>query len=420
VWRIKYCDAVGQQVVETLGREPGWNRERALRELGKRLGAVERGYRKPQQLTFAAFSERFTRDYLPGRNLRLTTLESYRSILERHLLPYFGSSQLGEIAVRPELIDLYISQKTDQGLSPKTIHNQLMLLHLMLRRATIWRLIQTNPVAEIDRPRLALPEIRVLSTQEIARLTRTLDELHREASEMERPGWQLAKAIVLTALGTALRRGELLGLRWRSVDLEEGTIDVREALVRGRHTRPKSKASRRRIELGSRTRAVLRTHRRDSRFTADDDLVFCNPERGTPIDPSGFARVYLRPALAKAAIDDRFRPFHDLRHTSLTHAAAAGNPHIYLQARAGHAHGAITERYLHPTQLAFPGAAERGENQMFGKRPTRFRQLLRRAGIRARRRPKTAKMDLRVQPRGTKSRFAVSNQKTKSLHLQAF
>ncbi len=55
-----------------------------------------------------------------------------------------------------------------------------------------------------------------------------------EASEDEREWWSLAKAIVLTALGTALRRGELIGLRWGAVNLLEAKIEVRETFVRGR------------------------------------------------------------------------------------------------------------------------------------------------------------------------------------------
>jgi integrase len=368
VWRIKYRDAAGQQVQETLGREPAWNRQRAQRELGKRLGAVDDGYRKPKRTTFAAFSKRFLNDYLPGRNLKPTTLENYRYMLDRHLLPFFGRHQLSELEARPELIDAYVSLKTKQRLSAKTIHNHLLLLNEMLRRATVWRLIRTNPVASIDRPRLAQPEMSILTEVEIARLGAAYDQLHQEAPEHERPWWLLAKTIVLTALGTALRRGELLGLRWQTIDLLEGKIEVREALVRGEFTTPKSRASRRVIELGPRTRAVLEAHWRRTAYKDDEDLVFCHPERGTPIDPSKLSRCYLKPALARAGIRKQFRPFHDLRHTSLTHAAAAGNPQIYVQARAGHSQGAITERYMHAGQILFPRAAQRSEERMFGRR----------------------------------------------------
>jgi hypothetical protein len=75
-------------VWETLGREPGWSEARAQRELGKRLQAVERDrWRKPERVTFPAFADRFEADYLPGRNLKPSTLIDYRLTLRRHLRP---------------------------------------------------------------------------------------------------------------------------------------------------------------------------------------------------------------------------------------------------------------------------------------------------------------------------------------------
>jgi integrase len=62
---------------------------------------------------------------------------------------------------------------------------------------------------------------------------------------------------VTVALGTALRRGELLALRWRDVELLDGRLHVREALVRGRFQAPKSRTSRRMLELGPRTAATF-------------------------------------------------------------------------------------------------------------------------------------------------------------------
>jgi integrase len=366
VWRIRYRDAAGRQVQETLGPEPEWTERRAQRELGKRLAAVQEGFRKPDKTTFAEFADRFVRDYLPGRNLKRSTTENYRYILDGHLLPFFGVHALSELEARPELIDVYIALKTQSGLSTKTTQNHLLLLNVMLRRAVVWRLIRTNPVASIDRPSLVQAEMSVLTETEIARLANAYDELIAEASEPERQWWTLAKRIVLAALGTAMRRGELLGLRWRSVNLLEAKIEIRETFVRGHFTTPKSRASRRVVELGPRTLAVLEEQWQRSAYRADDDLVFGHPTKGTPIDTSKLAKRYLKPALARAGIEKPFRPFHDLRHTSLTHAAAAGNPQIYVQARAGHSQGSITERYLHAAQVLFPGAAERSEARMFG------------------------------------------------------
>jgi integrase len=103
-----------------------------------------------------------------------------------------------------------------------------------------------------------------------------------------------------------------------------------------------------------------------SKYRADDSLVFGHPALGTPLDPSRLSRSYLRPALMKAKITKPFRAWHGLRHTALTHEAAV-NPGAYVQMRAGHSNGSITERYVHAAQVAFPGAAERGEARIFAE-----------------------------------------------------
>lgn len=73
----------------------------------------------------------------------------------------------------------------------------------------------------------------------------------------------------------------------------------------------------------------------------------------------------MRKAITAAGIERKIRPWHDLRHTALTHDAAAGNPAVYVQARAGHAQATMTERYVHAAQVAFPGAAKRAEDRLF-------------------------------------------------------
>jgi integrase len=120
------------------------------------------------------------------------------------------------------------------------------------------------------------------------------------------------------------------------------------------------------MELGPRTASVLDEVWKASRYQADDDLVFGHPALGTPIDPTKLSRDYMRTALKKAGITKPFRPWHDLRHTALTHEAAAGNPHAYVQAKAGHSQSTITDRYIHAAQVLFPGAAEKAEVRMFG------------------------------------------------------
>jgi len=370
VWRIRYQDATSRRILETLGKEPVWDRRRAETELRRRLVDVERdGYRKPQKLTFSAFAERWLDEYLPGRGLKLTTTDNYRQTIRNHLLPAFGNHPLERLEREPELIDRYITQKARAGLSPKTINNHLLVLQGMLKTAIRWHLIRHNPVTDIERPRVEQPDLNVLTETEIARLWTAYTQLEAaEPDPEQKQWWRFARTLTFVALGTAMRRGELLALRWHDVQLLESHLRVREALVKSRFTSPKSRAGKRRIELGPRTNQLLADHWRHSDYTADDDLVFAHPAKGTPLDPARLAREHLKPALEHAGITKPVRPFHDLRHTALTHDAAAGNPMTYIQLRAGHSQASITERYIHAAQVQFAGAAARAEERMFGAR----------------------------------------------------
>ncbi|MBA2383683.1 MAG: site-specific integrase [Actinobacteria bacterium] len=368
VWSVKFLDADGRQVKERLGREAdGWNRQRSERELGKRLDRVDRErWRKPQPLSFADFAERFLTEYLPGRNLKTSTLIDYRQVVRGHLVGFFDVD-LAQLEAEPELIDHYIAAKTRERLSAKTIGNHLTTLSVMFRVAIRWRLARVNPVALVDRPRGLDREMQVLSEGEVAALLAAYRELEAGAEEAEREWWAIASRLTVVALGTALRRGELLGLRWGDVQLLERRLSVRQAFVRAEMTTPKSRMSRRTLDFGSRVADALNEQWAVSRYRADDSLVFGHPQLGTPLDPSKVTRDYLRPALKKAGIVKPFRPWHDMRHTALTHDAAAGNPQVYVQMRAGHSQGSITERYIHAAQVLFPGAADRAEARLFGE-----------------------------------------------------
>ena len=364
-WAIKWCDVDGRQCWETLGREPDWNEAKAQRELGKRLQAVERDrWRKPERVTFSAFADRFEADYLPGRNLKPSTLIDYRLTLRVHLRPFLGHLELA--AIEPADLDAYIASKTGK-LSPKTIGNHLGLLRVMFKVALRWRLVQRSPVDEVEAPRVEQREMNVLTEVEIARLLAAYRELEGEAEEPQTP-----------------RGGASRGAwwRWRS-RRRSGAASCSRSAGRtwscstagcrcGRRTcaassrRPRAAPAARTLELGPRAVAVLSEQYEESRYRAEDCLVFCHPALGTPLDPSKLAREYMRPALARAKITKPFRPWHDLRHTSLTHEAAAGNPQAYVQLKAGHSQGSITERYIHAAQVLFPGAASRGEERMFG------------------------------------------------------
>ena len=226
------------------------------------------------------------------------------------------------------------------------------------------RRMQTNPVELLEPLHVQTPETPVLREEEVAALLNAYRVAEDAAESGEREWWALARRLTAFALGTALRRGEILALRWQDVELLDRRLHVRRSFVRGEMGEPKSRAGRRTIGFGPRTADVLEEQWKSSSYRSPESLVFCHPALGTPLDASKVSG-YMRKAITKAGIERPIRPWHDLRHTALTHDAGAGNPAVYVQARAGHAQATMTERYVHAAQVAFPGAAERAEDRLF-------------------------------------------------------
>jgi integrase len=148
-------------------------------------------------------------------------------------------------------------------------------------------------------------------------------------------------------------------------DPDGAFLRVRETWVQAGADTPKSEAGERTVALGRKVAAELFEHRRRSRFDGDDECVFCSPTKGTPFDVARYAATF-RAALARAGITDYVRPFHDLRHSSITNAAAAGTPPAALMARAGHSDFKTTQGYIDLASEMFREEADRLERRLWG------------------------------------------------------
>ena len=170
------------------------------------------------------------------------------------------------------------------------------------------------------------------------------------------------RTLLLCAVLTGMRRGELFGLRWEDVDLESHRLFIRRALWRGRFVTPKSRRSRRTIDLAPTLRAALT--KLSSRFQGD--LVFCSAD-GKAVDPDNFIhRDWVR-VLRRAGLR-RIR-FHDLRHTYASLLIAQGAHPKYIQAQLGHASIQTTlDRYGHLMPDAHAAEARKLDRLVFGER----------------------------------------------------
>lgn len=247
---------------------------------------------------------------------------------------------------------LGLDRGSGKALSAKTVLNFHRVLHEAMQAAVRERIIAINPCTALDAPKPERTEQRALSVDEAATLLQAIT-LDRHSAALH------------TLLGTGLRAGELLGLRWRDVDLEGGVVRVTQQWdkVAQRYRDVKSHRSRRPISIDSDLVRVLHAHsaqQKERKLKAlgmwqESGLVFTDDlGEGLKHDQLSYA---LERCL-KAAGLDHLGP-HALRHTHASILIAAGTHMRVIQERLGHASFAITaDTYSHVAPSLGVRAAE--------------------------------------------------------------
>jgi integrase len=339
-------------------------------------------FRIPAKIRFADFAQEWLETYARV-NVRPKTHQGYETSLRVHLIPEFGNLYLTEITRKtvdsfvadwaiggPRFTDRFrAARELEQqrardeqrhpravrlGHSPKTIANALVPFREMLGHAVEWGYLSANPAERVRRPRMERnhDDMRVLDADQVRRL------LEKAPPE--------ARTLLLCAVTTGMRRGELLALKWGDVDWDGRRIWVRRSVdAEGRFQQPKTRASVRAIALTPTLVSALRLCRMASSFKGEDDLIFPS-ERGTPLDGRNMVRQYFEPALRKAGLP-RMR-FHDLRHTYASLLIAQGAHPKLISEQLGHASIQITlDRYGHLMDQSYGDASDRLEEALFAE-----------------------------------------------------
>jgi integrase len=329
--------------------------EQALRgELARRDQGITLD---PSRATVAAFAERWLAHVRMTRDEGTTT--EYRRYLHNHVLPTLGGVRLK--AVGPADLDGLYAQllacgRRDGrpgGLSPRTVRNIHKTVHRMLHQAVRWRLLAVNPAADLELPPVVEPPMVTLDQVQARRLLEV-------AAGPGRAGWWAP--LLLLAVATGARRGELLALRWADVDLDAGTVRIGRSLRRGeqglRYKPPKTAAGTRTVGLGPAAVAALRRLRVEqaerrlafgAAYHTAQDLVVCKAD-GAPLRPEYVSEAF-RLLAARAGLPPAVH-LHTLRHSAASFLAAAGVPASDIAAQLGHADGgALALRvYVHPLE----------------------------------------------------------------------
>lgn len=317
--------------------------ERRVRELESER---DRGVRvAPEGLTVADWLWQWLRAHRAEGHIAETTFERYSRIVQVHLVPAIG--QLRLLDLRPEHVSTlktrWLAGLDGRGpLSNSTVHQHLVVLREAMAEALRAGLVSRNPLDGVRAPSTRRrEESRALDGAEIAQLLAAADGTRYQAA-------------ISFALATGLREGELLGLSWDDVDLDASTATVRHNLQRlsGKGLvllEPKTRGSRRTVELSPRTVQLLRDHRvtqlqeRLRLGSAFQDLGLVFPaDNGAPRDPANFYRGFKRVVARSGIGDARSVTVHTLRHTAATRMVQSGADVLSVSKRLGHSSVSFT------------------------------------------------------------------------------
>jgi integrase len=308
-------------------------------------------YAQPSKQTLGDY---LTREWLPAieSTVRPLTFTQYRSVVRIRIVPTLGHLRLQ--ALTGGHVNMLYRELEQAGLSVATRRQTHAVLHRALCDAVRWGRLIRNPADMADPPSAARTRVQSWTAKELGRF------LEHVRGDRFFALWRLAAT-------TGLRRGELAGLTWRCLDLENARVSVEQQLIPTRggvsFGPPKSSRSRRTVALDAETVNVLGEHREiqlaERAFAGDayldQDLVFAD-ELGGTIHPQRLTEWFGQ--LRKAA-GLPTGTLHVLRHTAATLALTSGIPVHIVAARLGDNANTVLSTYAHLLPQSDELAAER-------------------------------------------------------------
>jgi integrase len=228
------------EVIGTVAEFP--TRRKVMHVLSQKLRAINRGDARPQSVrTFGDFVKN---DWMPVvlPTLKFATQKHYRYMLDVHLIPAFGKSQLRDLT--REDLQGFLGRKLNSGLSWETVHHFKCGLSKILGAAEEWGCVTENVALKTKLPRRQYGTERIVLTPVQVQLL---------ADAVREP----VRSFTLLLVLTGLRVGELLALRWGNVDLKARLLRVVETVYDGHFDKPKTKRGMRTIPIGAETAEIL-------------------------------------------------------------------------------------------------------------------------------------------------------------------
>ena len=270
--------------------------------------------------TFEQFVPKWFEEYVVPNN-KYSEQRTKKYLLDAFLIPFFGKKQIIQISSHD--IERYKARAFKEGVTNKTIKNRLTVLNKCLITGYEWLQLPGAP-PKIKWPKCASYRTDYLSPEECELLLLRADDVIRD--------------MILTALRTGMRQGELKGLQWSSIDWQNRSLAVRHSRCDYTKTLVSPKSNRERhIPLDLDVYEMLHKRKRSTGY------VFIDTDK----EPFDDKRLNLRLSKICKKAGLRKITWHVLRHTFASHLAMKGVPMTTVQTLLGHSNITTTMRYAH-------------------------------------------------------------------------
>ena len=333
-WVLDYRDASGKRYIQVSGD----NKKEAERQLRHVLNQIESGLYRPdgKKKKFSEYAETWVAE--KKVDLKYNTWITYQGQTRRFLLdPDLGLADRKLATIdRPAVMNFKTKMmKKYSKLSNRTVNATLILLGSILQGALMDGFITVNAARLVKKLPLEHREMEILKPKEIQKVLAAAKE----------KDWDLYVMIYVLVM-TGMRRGEMLGLDWKSINFAEKTIVIRRSYTSNRFQKPKTRLSRRSVNMTPSVIKTLKEHRVKKGNPSSSTLLFDRGD-GKPQDPTNLSKDVWTRLLRAAGIRESVR-IHDLRHTFCSMLLAQGASPKYIQSQLGHSSIMVTmDRYGH-------------------------------------------------------------------------
>jgi integrase len=280
-------------------------------------------YREIPDITIGDFLDKFLEAH--SSRVRETSLDNYLFYAKK-ITAFLENKQLKKIS--PIDIEAFISLLQSEGKKPLTIIKYVKFLKQIFKRAVQWDFLVKSPAEYVQLPRVAKQEMQFLTPVE-------LDSLIAHTFEPY-------NCLMNVACYSGLRISELIALKWKDVDFENGRIHVKRSWQKNKFVEPKTSYSVRSIPLPIQVMEKLKAHQINQTVEGmknEFNLVFPN-KAGKVMDRTKIVRRVFKPGLKSAGLK-RTR-FHDLRHSFAAALISAGENPKWIQKLLGHSSIMVT------------------------------------------------------------------------------